>query len=120
MSSTKNQYIVTAYIKDKRGKILSIGKNSYTKTHPRMVKLGKKVGYLNQEKSNIHAEVDAINKCRLLDKMYVIEIYVYSERSNTYRKSKPCDVCETAIRLAKIPFVNYQNAKGERVTVRYN
>ena len=40
--ATKTKYVVTAYIKDKKGRVLAIGKNSYIKTHPEMVKLGKK------------------------------------------------------------------------------
>lgn len=119
MSATKNQYVVTAYIKNKRGHVLAMGRNSYSKTHPRMVELGRKVGFLNQEKKNIHAEIDAINKCKHLDKAYVIEIYVYSERSKTYRKSKPCPICSEAIKLAGIPYVNFQPKIGERITVAH-
>lgn len=40
MSRYKNQHVVTAYIYDKRGRMLSMGRNSYTKTHPTMVRIG--------------------------------------------------------------------------------
>lgn len=117
MSATKNQYVVTAYIKDKRGRTLSMGRNSYTKTHPKMVSLGERVGFKNQEKTMLHAEVDAINKCRELSRAYIIEVYVYSTRSNTYRKSKPCPICTLDIKLAGIPYVTYRNRKGTKVTI---
>ena len=94
MSSNKTQYVVTAYIKDKKGRVLAIGKNSYVKTHPEMVKLGKKVGYLNNEKPFIHAEIDAINRCVNLDKAHLIEVYVCTDRSKVYRNSTPCSICE--------------------------
>lgn len=117
MSRYKNQYIVTAYIYDKRGKLLSVGRNSYSKTHPTMVRLGKKVGFHNNEKTFIHAEIDAINKCRNLDKAHLIEVFVYSERSNIYCKSKPCPICSYAIAKAGIPFIRYRNRKGNMVQV---
>ena len=61
---------VTAIIYDKHGRALSIGKNSYTKTHPIMLKHGIKVG--RPQKIYLHAEVEAILKCRNLDKAYRI------------------------------------------------
>lgn len=117
MSSTKNQYVVTARIYDKRGTLLSTGRNSYSKTHPRMVELGKKVGFHNDEKIFIHAEMDAINKCSNLDKAYLIEVFVYSKRSNSYRKSRPCPICTLDIKEAKIPYIRYRDRRGMVVTV---
>jgi len=114
MATTKTQYIVTAYIRDKKGRILSIGKNSYIKTHPRMVKLGKQVGYHNHEKRFIHAEIDAINKCPNLDRAHSIEIFVYSERSKEYRESSPCPICSLAIGLTDIKVIQYQDQEGKR------
>lgn len=117
MSSTKNQYVVTARIYDKRGILLSTGRNSYTKTHPRMAELGKRVGFHNNEKTFIHAEMDAINRCSNLDKAYTIEVFVYSKRSNSYRKSKPCPICILDIQQAGIPYTKYIDRRGRTVTV---
>lgn len=114
MATTKTKYMVTAYIRDKKGRVLSIGKNSYIKTHPRMVNLGKQVGYHNHEKRFIHAEIDAINKCPNLERAYSIDIYVYSERSKKYRESAPCPICSLAIGLTGIKIIQFQNHEGVR------
>lgn len=95
-----------------------MGRNNYSKTHPRMLSLAKSVGFRNQEKILIHAEVDAINKCRDLSKAYLIEVFVYSERSNSYRKSKPCPVCTEAILQSGIPYIRYRNYRSETITIR--
>ena len=46
---------LTAIIKDKRGNVLAIGKNSYTKTHPYQAKCAREVGL--PEKIYLHAEL---------------------------------------------------------------
>lgn len=51
----KNRQQVTAFIYDKRGRVLSIGKNSYVKTHPLQAHHANKVGlgdklYLHMQK----------------------------------------------------------------------
>lgn len=51
---------VTAIIFDKRGRPLSIGQNSYIKTHPLQLKMAEKVGL--PEKKFIHAEIQSIVK----------------------------------------------------------
>ena len=105
---TKKRYTLTAIIRDRKGRVLSIGKNSYMKTHPIMFRLGKTVGY-NGEKIHIHAEMDAIIKCRHLDKAYSLEVYNYSSRSNTYRASKPCSICMSGIKETPIQIVQFSN-----------
>ena len=36
---------ITAIIYDKKGRVLSIGQNSYIKTHPYQAKIAKQVGF---------------------------------------------------------------------------
>ncbi len=115
MSFNKTQYVATAYIKNKRGRVLSIGKNSYIKTHPKMVKLGRRLGYLHHEKRFIHAEIDALNKCVNLEKAYSIEVYIYSKGSNRYTTSMPCPICTMALKESGIRFVDFQDQYGNRV-----
>ena len=114
--TNKTIYNITAYIKDKKGHILSIGKNSFNKTHPVMYQLGRKIGYMNGEKVNIHAEIDAINKCRHLDKAYIMEIYNYSSKTNKYKVSKPCDICILGIEKTPIRFIVYMNKELKMTT----
>jgi tRNA(Arg) A34 adenosine deaminase TadA len=103
MASSQRQNI-TAIIKDKRGRVLALGKNTYTKTHPLMLKLGKRHNLT--EKIYLHAEVDAIIKCSEIERAYSIEVY----RINTPGKhmpSKPCPICLSAIKATPIKYIQY-------------
>lgn len=91
-------YTITAIIRDKRGRILSIGRNSYVKTHPLQAKLAKLVG--KEHSVYLHAEIHAITKLRF-GTPYAIEVYRYLA-NGTPANSKPCEICQTAIRLAGI------------------
>lgn len=116
MSNNNTAYTLTAIIRDKKGRILSIGKNSYIKTHPIMLRLAEKVGYTKGEKVNLHAEIDAINKCQNLGKAYSIEVFNYSERSKTYKQSRPCSICMLGISKTPIKIIKYMNKNLESVT----
>jgi tRNA(Arg) A34 adenosine deaminase TadA len=85
---------LTAIIKDKRGNILAIGKNSYTKTHPYQAKCAKEVGL--PEKVYLHAEIAAILSCNDLSKAHSIHIYRQG-KSGLWLNAKPCPICQSAI-----------------------
>jgi deoxycytidylate deaminase len=87
------QYI-TAFIKDKRGNVLSIGQNNYVKTHPYQALCAAKAGL--PEKIYLHAEIDAIVKCKDISKAHSIHIF-RKGKSREYLLAKPCPVCVTAI-----------------------
>jgi tRNA(Arg) A34 adenosine deaminase TadA len=90
---------LTAIIYDKRGRVLSIGKNSYIKTHPLQAKYANKVGL--PEKQYLHAEIAAIVRCRDLTKAHRIEVLRVG-RNGSLLLAKPCPVCQTAIEAAGI------------------
>lgn len=98
------KHIVTAICYDKRGRILSIGRNSYVKTHPLQAHLAKQC---NQErKIFLHAEVDAIIKAKnweLIYKMTVVRLNKAGQKVN----AKPCAICQEAIKLAGIKRVEH-------------
>lgn len=98
----KKRFDLTAIIYDKRGKVLSIGKNSYCKTHPLQKKHTNDVGL--SEKIYLHAEVHAIVKCRDLTKAHKIMITRYDSDGNP-KNAKPCPVCVSAIEAAGIKVV---------------
>jgi deoxycytidylate deaminase len=100
---TKKQNI-TAIIYDKRGRVLSIGKNSYVKTHPRMAEIGRSVGL--HHKKFIHAELDSILKCRDLSKAHRIFVSRFTKDGEP-ALAKPCPICERAIMLAGIEIVEH-------------
>lgn len=100
----RTRYHITAIIYDKRGRVLSIGQNSYIKTHPHMKRVAEKSGY--PDKIFIHAEVDAIVKCRDLSRAHRIFVARFDKNKNPML-AKPCECCMTAIREAGIEHIDY-------------
>jgi len=92
------QYI-TAFIKDKKGNVLSIGQNNYVKTHPYQALCASKAGM--PEKIYLHAEIDAIVKCKDISKAHSIHIF-RKGKSSKWLLAKPCPVCQTAIKQTPI------------------
>jgi tRNA(Arg) A34 adenosine deaminase TadA len=95
---------ITAIIYDKRGRVLSIGKNSYTKSHPTMARYAISVG--EPHKIFLHAEIDAILKCRDLSKAHKISIFREGKRGVPLL-AKPCKICMSAITAANIPNIEW-------------
>jgi tRNA(Arg) A34 adenosine deaminase TadA len=101
---SKARFDITAIIYDKRGRVLSIGKNSYIKTHPLQSKHCKRAGL--PEKQFLHAEVHAIALCKRLHKAHRIVVYRF-DLNGQPKTAKPCPVCESAIREAGIKIVEH-------------
>jgi len=97
--SERTKFTLTALIKDKKGRILSIGKNRYLKTHPYQALCAAKVGL--PEKIYLHAEIDAIIRCKDLSKAYSIHIFRYGSEGQPLL-AKPCKVCQSAIESSGI------------------
>ena len=95
----KKRFELTALIYDKRGRVISIGKNSYVKTHPYQKMHADKVGLC--DKIYLHAEIHAIIKCRDLSKAHKLVVMRF-DNSGKPKLAKPCPVCESAIRAAGI------------------
>lgn len=104
MKHTKHN--LTAVIYDKRGYVLSIGKNSMIKTHPKQKELSVKAGY--PQKEFIHAEVAAILKCRDLTKAYRIRVTRVG-RSGELLLAMPCNVCMPYIRESGIEVIEWSS-----------
>jgi len=104
MSKGTTRQHVTAICYDKKGRILSIGRNSYVKTHPLQARLARQVGHPNRV--FLHAEIDAIIRCRDWERIDTISIFRYGVKG-TPLLAKPCVVCEQAIKLANIKKVVY-------------
>lgn len=101
---SKRKFDITAIIYDKRGKVLSIGKNSYFKTHPLQHHHACKVGL--PDKQFLHAEIHAIARCRHLERAHRIVVMRF-DRSGEPRNAKPCPVCQSAIEAAGIKVVEH-------------
>lgn len=98
------KYDITAIIYDKRGNILSIGKNSYVKTHPLQAHYASRCG--EPHKVFLHAEVDAIVKCKQISKAHKIVVFRYLE-DGTPGLARPCKVCQQAIRKTPIQYIEH-------------
>jgi deoxycytidylate deaminase len=99
----KVRHNLTAIITDKRDRILSIGKNSYVKTHPLQAHYARKSGV--SDKIFLHAEIAAIVKCRDIEKAHKITIIRVNNQGQE-RPAKPCPICmqailETGIKIIK-------------------
>lgn len=103
MANHKKQ-VVTAIIYDRKGRILSIGNNSYIKTHPYQKKLAVRMGF--SEKIYIHAEIHSIIKCKDLKKAHSIFISRYDKNGNPMC-AKPCEICTEALKIAGIKNITY-------------
>jgi deoxycytidylate deaminase len=101
---TKARFDITAIIYDKRGRVLSIGKNDYIKTHPLQNYHACKVGL--PEKQFLHAEIHAIAKCKRLDKAHRIVVMRFG-KDGKEMNAKPCPVCQSAIEASGIPIVEH-------------
>ena len=95
---------ITAVIYDKKGRVLSLGKNSYVKTHPQQARHARLVGL--PEKIFLHAEMDAIIRCRDLSRAHRI-VVTRVTRKGKYGNAKPCPVCQSAIKESGISIIEW-------------
>lgn len=98
------QQTLTAVIYDRKGRVLSVGQNSYVKTHPLQAEHATKVGL--PERIFLHAEIHAIVRCRNLEHAHRIFISRWNE-SGKSSLAKPCPICDSAIKAAGIKIVEY-------------
>ena len=99
-----SKHQVTAIIYDRRGRVLSVGQNSYVKTHPLQWHHAVKTGH--PHKQYLHAEISAIVRCRNLGKAWRMWVSRVG-RDGQFRLAKPCPVCESAIKAAGITIVDH-------------
>lgn len=102
--SKRVKQTLSAVIYDKRGRVLSVGFNSYIKTHPLQAAHAKKAG--QPEKQYLHAEVHAIVRCRDLTKAYRIFVSRWDSNGKPCL-AKPCPVCMSAIKAAGIEVIEH-------------
>lgn len=100
----KTHQNIIATIYDKRGRVLSIGKNSYRKTHPFQSKMAIKVG--KPELIYLHAEIAALIKLKDWTKAYKIKIERYGKDGQPLL-AKPCIICQEAINNSGIKIIEH-------------
>lgn len=102
MSKGTKRQEVTALAYDRKGKLLSVGLNSYTKTHPLQAKFGRLTGRPNA--IYLHAEMAALVKAKGPVHKLVVMRYGANGRPLL---SKPCEACQMAIREFGVTIVEH-------------
>jgi tRNA(Arg) A34 adenosine deaminase TadA len=101
---TKKRFSISAIIYDKRGNVLSVGSNSYVKTHPLQAEYARRAG--EPHKVYLHAEIHAITRCRDLKRAHTLRVFRYAEDGSP-AGAKPCNICQAAIKAAGIKNVEH-------------
>jgi deoxycytidylate deaminase len=96
---------VVAKCYDRKGKLLSVGTNSYKKSHPIQAYFASKVG-LNK-KIYLHAEIAALLKCGKHE-VYRIHIERFNKKGEPLLAA-PCPICKEAIKAWGISVISYTN-----------
>jgi tRNA(Arg) A34 adenosine deaminase TadA len=99
----KKRHFILAKCYDKRGKLLSVGFNSYTKSHPLMKELAKEVGHPDQ--IYLHAEISAILRAKD-HTIHRITVERYNARGLP-APAAPCPICQRAIKMFGIKIVEH-------------
>jgi deoxycytidylate deaminase len=96
---------ITAFVYDRRGRLLSVGRNSYVKTHPLQAKAARATG-ANEKKIFQHAEVNALVKIKDWSKAHKIVVQRVSP-SGKFLNAKPCQCCQWVIDQTGIKVVEH-------------
>lgn len=103
MSRVKQELKATIY--DKRGRVLAIGANSYSKSHPKQAEFAKAAG--RDRAIYLHAEIAAIIKLRdKQSKAHRIFIERYGKNGEPLL-AKPCEICCLALEMAGIKIIEH-------------
>ena len=94
-----------------KNEIISVGYNKH-KSHPIMKVFNEKYRGFSTKESNIHAEMDALIKCKHTN-IKGATIYVYRElQSGALGRCYPCSACQRRIYTAGIKRIVYTDYDG--------
>jgi deoxycytidylate deaminase len=94
----KSDIRATTY--DKRGRVISIAKNSYTKTHPIQARHASKTD--QDYRIYLHAEILAIIRAKGKP---IHKIRIEKQNRTELKLMKPCSICLLAIKEAGIKVI---------------
>ena len=102
----RGQQRICAVVCDKRGRVLSVGVNSYQKSHPAMKHYAIKAG--NPEAQYVHAEVASLLALSYNDRQKAHKIFVSRLMKNGKTGlAMPCSICQLALKEYGIKEVSY-------------
>lgn len=99
----KQKYSIKATCYDKRGRVISVGYNSYTRTHPVQAFHAKLVGL--DIKQFLHAEIHALLRAKDR-KVYKISVERYSKEGYPMNAA-PCPICASALKQWGVQYIEY-------------
>lgn len=110
--SRKVVVLTTAY--DRKGNILAVATNDYSRSHPWQKELSIQCG-LSDERIYLHAEVACLLKVRSARKQaHTLKVERYG-RKGEMRLAFPCESCQAAIKLAGVKKVIFTSEDGWKV-----
>lgn len=111
MPKKQRKFQIKASCYDVKGRLLSTGLNSYTKTHPVVAHFSKLAG--TPEKIYLHAEIQAVLRAK--DKVVdTVAIERYDSEGKT-AMAKPCSTCALMLKAYGVRFVRYTTDQGEEI-----
>jgi deoxycytidylate deaminase len=106
INPNKKYWVIAASL-DHHNNIISIGENSYQKTHPMQSRLSLKAGDRNRE--YLHAEIASLVKNRSkVESIMVVRMTC----SGLVRMARPCNICNLALREAEIKYIYFSGDDG--------
>ena len=96
------QQQLTALIYNKRGRLLSVGQNSYVRTHPLQARAAREVG--KPASIYLHAEIAALVRLKDWSKAHKLVVLRYTKDGQP-AKATPCDICKRVIKLSGIKII---------------
>ena len=96
------KYDITALAYDKKGRLLSVGRNSYVKTHPLQAKFSKEAK--KPHAVYLHAELSALLKAR--QQVHKLVVLRYDKQGNP-ALAAPCAACQLAIKSFGVKYVEH-------------
>lgn len=109
------RYEIFATCYDRQGRVISVGTNSYKKSHPLMKELAIKT-LRNPHKVYLHAEVQALLRCG--DKQVHRIVVQRFTAEGKPALAKPCPICQEAIRMFGVKELWYTCDSGLTVKER--
>lgn len=103
MTRRTKRYEITALAYDRKGNLLSVGRNSYVRTHPLQAHYCRKSGG-HPSAVYLHAELHALIKARQPVHRLVVLRY---NKDGTPALAKPCAACQLAIKDFKVKYVEH-------------
>lgn len=95
---------VTCFVYDRKGNLLSVGRNSYVKTHPIQAKAAKAVG--QDQRIYLHAEIHALVQIKDWDDAYKINVVRYGSNGEPLNAA-PCEICTYVIKQTGIKRIEH-------------